>query len=636
MALLQIKLKIKRYRAIKHFVSSIYSLTYYAFLGHASSKIILFPYMKKKKPSDKYQWIIGPKQAAVKLKNSLIWSIVDPPKKKDGVQLGLAMSLSRSDHELEEDTASCNSVIRHPFSLSKCPGWLILFMWISIAVSAVLIVVGLSKYHIKVLQLPAGLIQNWRDFFFLSVTALAGYALSVYAQAMILISSCKDRNHLFGVGRLTVKVEPVIWRLGIPPGSALMALSLPFFCGLASWSWLPANHIVFPGLAIGCWIYVIVVLFPMRPGVGTLLLEWLLNVEDIPQQLRWAISSRFLPFGQTINTGSGVSMAWAAASLGVWVALAGALFTLLSSRPQSGLSMPGLVWSGLASAAGIAFIVWLVIEIIRLCRMAYLLRGRKKLKLLDPSPGDIEKLHKNLSLIKFLPELSKSSWQWHTAPAGTFLIRYGERDRIFFWIASGEAKVLGRSHSGDVINLATLYGHTGMGEISFLYDQPRNADILITKTALVASLTYEQFSTVIKGALSDRFRELVLAGQAFDQSQTFLGIPNKDKERWIQKGDPSRYKAGETIIHSGKMERWMGLVVAGEVEVIQQEQKVGVLNVGDVLGEIAFLDGRPRTATLRALKDVIMWRWEPDWLSSEVSRVGLRSLLEKISRKRQN
>ncbi len=592
--------------------------------------------MDEKNKKDEYQWIIGPKLAAVKRKKSRIWSVVEPPEGQDEIRLGLAMALSRSDTELDEDPASCSSVVQYPVPLSSSTTWFIGLAWLLIFISSALTIWGLIQNHTDHIKTPAALITNWGNFSILLGATFAGYLFSVYIQALVLLSFCRNRKHIFGVGGFLVKVEPVIWRLGVPYKAAFFALAIPLFMGTASWAWQPASREILTGLAIGCWIYVMMALFPLRPGVGTRLMEWILKSEDLPQRLRWALTSRFLPFGQTIETGTGASLAWAAVSLAVWIIIFGVIIKMLSARPALGLSLPGVIWCSLVSIAGFCFTIWLIFLTLHLGQMAYLLRGRKRLSPITPKKQDIKTFERNLPLFKHFPELSQLDWQWYLAPAGTLLIRYGERERIFFWIATGEARVLGRTPSGDIINLAAVHGNTGVGEIAFLDERPRTADILITKSALVASLTYEQFSSVVKGESHERFRDLVLVGQAFEQSNVFHKIPDEDKENWITKGAPRRYKAGDVIIEAGVMERWMGLIVVGEVEVVQDNTTVAILNIGDVFGEIAFLDDRPRTATLYAIKNVLLWRWEPEWLNLEIDRVKLKPLLTQIAKKRKN
>ena len=106
-------------------------------------------------------------------------------------------------------------------------------------------------------------------------------------------------------------------------------------------------------------------------------------------------------------------------------------------------------------------------------------------------------------------------------------------------------------------------------------------------------------------------------------------VPARD-----QHGKPLHFAAGNTVIEQGAVDRWMALIVSGEVDVLQGETQLARLDSGKVFGEMAFLSEQPRVATLRATDDLLIWRWEPEWLAAEVDRTGLRAALEALAAKR--
>ncbi|MGA1869365.1 MAG: cyclic nucleotide-binding domain-containing protein [bacterium] len=588
--------------------------------------------MDEIKPDTDYQWILRPGKAAVKRKESHFWHVVENFEHHKGMKFGLALSLARSDSNFDDDPSSSHCIVKIPCTLPGCSVWC---AWIIISITFLIIMTGLVKNYAGMMNIPSNFMNTWSDLYMFLCAIVSGYVLSVIWEALVVINFCQGGEYIFGFGGLLVAVEHVVWRLGLPIIASFFSLIMPFFGIMACWIWLAVNPVVLAGCAIGCWLYLLVALFPLHPGPASLLAEKLLNSEDLPHRLKWALASRFLPLGQTIETGRGRAMAWAALSLALWVAWAGASFRYLSERAAMELSLVGFIVNGLISFVALCFIGWLIYRIKVLFHAAYLLRGQKHLYPLTPSDSDLKDFNERLALLTHLPELRNLEWKWCMAPAGTFLIRYGERERIFYWLSYGEAIVLARTPEGDVKHVATLTGGTGVGEIAFLDDEPRTADVLITKSALVASITYEQFSSVVQGALSERFREFVLAGQAFEQSTIFSGIPDTDKQSWITHGIPVRYEANDIIIEADVNEQWMALLVAGEVEVIRDGETLDTLKTGNVCGEIAFLDDRPRTATLRAVKRALLWRWDPEWLNSEVDRLGLRPALEALSQKRQ-
>lgn len=61
--------------------------------------------------------------------------------------------------------------------------------------------------------------------------------------------------------------------------------------------------------------------------------------------------------------------------------------------------------------------------------------------------------------------------------------------------------------------------------------------------------------------------------------------------------------AGAVLTHEGRHEGYFFVVVAGNVRIDRAGVTVNTLGDGDFLGEIALLDGGPRTATATAVSD---------------------------------
>jgi CRP-like cAMP-binding protein len=67
------------------------------------------------------------------------------------------------------------------------------------------------------------------------------------------------------------------------------------------------------------------------------------------------------------------------------------------------------------------------------------------------------------------------------------------------------------------------------------------------------------------------------------------------------------FPAGAVIMEAGAVEDWLFVVEHGEVEVIRPDRRVH-MGVGSVVGELAVLDARPRSATVVALSPVRLLR----------------------------
>jgi CRP-like cAMP-binding protein len=69
-----------------------------------------------------------------------------------------------------------------------------------------------------------------------------------------------------------------------------------------------------------------------------------------------------------------------------------------------------------------------------------------------------------------------------------------------------------------------------------------------------------------------------------------------------------RFRAGDVLLRDGETTRALYMLSSGSVEVLlhradRGEVPVATIGAGSVFGEIAFLDGRPRSGTVRARED---------------------------------
>ena len=63
------------------------------------------------------------------------------------------------------------------------------------------------------------------------------------------------------------------------------------------------------------------------------------------------------------------------------------------------------------------------------------------------------------------------------------------------------------------------------------------------------------------------------------------------------------YKSGDTIFNAGSIALDMYVIKEGSVEIIYNDQVLETLNEGDIFGEMALIDDKPRSATAIAKTD---------------------------------
>jgi CRP-like cAMP-binding protein len=65
--------------------------------------------------------------------------------------------------------------------------------------------------------------------------------------------------------------------------------------------------------------------------------------------------------------------------------------------------------------------------------------------------------------------------------------------------------------------------------------------------------------------------------------------------------------AGATVMQEGAVEDWLYVVVDGELEVVRADRRA-TIGPGGVVGELAVLDPMPRSATVRAVTDCLLFK----------------------------
>ena len=84
----------------------------------------------------------------------------------------------------------------------------------------------------------------------------------------------------------------------------------------------------------------------------------------------------------------------------------------------------------------------------------------------------------------------------------------------------------------------------------------------------------------------------------------FSGFDRAALDKIAAMGETVEAEKGAVLMEQGEVGREAFVVVEGEVQVIVNGQVVSTAGRGSVLGEMALLDLRPRSATLVALTDV--------------------------------
>jgi CRP-like cAMP-binding protein len=84
----------------------------------------------------------------------------------------------------------------------------------------------------------------------------------------------------------------------------------------------------------------------------------------------------------------------------------------------------------------------------------------------------------------------------------------------------------------------------------------------------------------------------------------FSGLDERELDSLADEFNERRFSAGDSVALEGEGGLMFFVVESGEASVEVGGQEVGRLGAGDSFGEIALIDRRPRTATVKALGEL--------------------------------
>jgi CRP/FNR family cyclic AMP-dependent transcriptional regulator len=110
---------------------------------------------------------------------------------------------------------------------------------------------------------------------------------------------------------------------------------------------------------------------------------------------------------------------------------------------------------------------------------------------------------------------------------------------------------------------------------------------------------------------------VVFAEEAHEDSGDLLFLPDATASEWavvFSHAEVRRVGAGLALVQAGEDDRALYLITEGSVGVRlpRDESAFKVIDAPSVVGELAFFDGRPRSATLDAITDVEVVRIDQD------------------------
>ena len=112
----------------------------------------------------------------------------------------------------------------------------------------------------------------------------------------------------------------------------------------------------------------------------------------------------------------------------------------------------------------------------------------------------------------------------------------------------------------------------------------------------------------------------------------FAGFSDPEVKEFVRASKWESHRAGTILVEEGQQQSSLYIVIAGEVTVTRAGKDIAALAEGECFGEMAYLSGEKRSATVTAANNVALMRLDPplkEWASLPV-QMRLNKVFQKI------
>jgi CRP/FNR family cyclic AMP-dependent transcriptional regulator len=125
--------------------------------------------------------------------------------------------------------------------------------------------------------------------------------------------------------------------------------------------------------------------------------------------------------------------------------------------------------------------------------------------------------------------------------------------------------------------------------------------------------------------------------QALSIVPLFAGLSKRDLDRLADETDVVSFPAGAMVVEEGLLGETMFVISSGEAKIVKGKRRLGTVRPGDFFGEVALLDGAPRSASVVAetpLETIRLYRRTLLKLLEEEPQLALKILDSLVRRVR--
>lgn len=190
------------------------------------------------------------------------------------------------------------------------------------------------------------------------------------------------------------------------------------------------------------------------------------------------------------------------------------------------------------------------------------------------------------------------------ADAGSAVVTIGEPGDRFYLVRSGALEAV----DGEGAVLSAIGPGEGFGELALLDRRPRGATVRATEDAELWSLDRGHFERWVRDRyeIAARIRASSEERAALAALPFFRGLDPVELDRLLPHIATVRVRAGDNVFSQGDPGDRYYIVREGEAEVTTGGRQVSRIGPGGGFGELALLLGKPRSATVTAVSDLVL------------------------------
>ena len=215
-------------------------------------------------------------------------------------------------------------------------------------------------------------------------------------------------------------------------------------------------------------------------------------------------------------------------------------------------------------------------------------------------------------------KLVEASFEAVAYSLGDEIVREGDPADAFYVLVDGSARVVKRSVTGGEVALNVLHGGDTFGEMALLEDTTRVATVRASGRVEALRLDRHVFSALTRSYPEVRTTFEALANQRalwnfLRVQSSFAKLPNEALALLSSQLERVEVFAGDVVVRQGDPPGPMYVIESGRARSSREgEEDLGYFRTGDFFGERSLLLGEPRAATVEAVTDCVLLRFDPD------------------------